>query len=62
MTPLQNRNRNYIQRTRTTHEHWEVKQQFQRWEAKVLQLQQVQTYSKGMLEEEREKHKKMLQI
>ena len=62
MTQLQNRNRNYIQRMRTTHGHWKVKQQFQRWKAEVLQLQQVWTYSKGMLEEEKERHEKILQI
>jgi len=31
-------------------------------EAEMLQLQQVQTYGKEMLEEEGERHKKMLQM
>ena len=31
-------------------------------EAEMLQLQQVQTYGKGMLEEEGERYKKMLQM
>ena len=34
---------------RTTNGHWEVQRQFQKWEAQVLQLQQVWSYGKGML-------------
>jgi len=34
---------------KTTYEHWEVQRELQRQEAQVLQLQQVQSYGKGML-------------
>ncbi len=56
MTRLQNKYRNNIWRMRIVHRHWKVQQQFQGWETKVFQLQQVQTHSKGMpIKEKKEK-------
>ena len=63
MTRLQNKYRNNIWRMRIVHRHWKVQQQFQGWETKVFQLQQVQTHSKGMpIKEKKKRNKEMFQV
>ena len=63
MIILQDKYRDDIQRARTAYEHWKVQQQFQGWKTKVFQLQQVQTYGKGILiKEERKRNKEMFQV
>jgi len=48
---------------RTTYGHQKVQQEFQRWKTEMFQLQQVQTYGKGMLvKEEREENKEIFQM
>ena len=47
---------------RTTYKYRKVQQQFQRQEAKVLQLQQVQPYGQGVLEEEGKRNEKIFQM
>jgi len=48
---------------RTVNRHWKVQRELQEWKAKVLQLQQVQTYDKGMpSKEEGTRNDNMLQV
>ena len=47
---------------RIAYRHWKEQWQFQQWETKVFQLQQVQAYGQRMLKEKRKENSEMFQI